>query len=543
MSVVLKNPLLPGFYPDPSICRVEDDFYMVTSSFSYYPGVPVFHSRDLAHWEQIGHVLDRPGQLPLNPSHISGGIFAPTIRFHEGTFYMITTNVSYGGNFITTAKDPAGPWSDPHWIEGAGGIDPSLFFDDDGKAYYTGTWPIKPGSDEKQMIWLSEIDLDNFVLKGEKAKIWGGAMENAAWPEAPHLYKVGGYYYLMIAEGGTEHFHSETIARSENIQGPYESYRGNPILTQRHLGMKAAIANTGHADLVELKDGSWYMVFLASRPYGGYHKNLGRETFIAPVEWEDGWPVVSPGTGRIEFTYQGPDLPEFTTVPDPVKDDFDDKSLAFCWNFLGTPDERTCKLEDGFLKLRLCDISIGRGAKRERSDIDFEIQPPHAAGFLGRRQQHMSFTAKTKLCFLPAEKQTAGMVVLQNGYQQLRLETGLNEDGEQIVRAVAGYNSLEVSLLHKDSQEEYREKVLGEIPWTQRTIIFVVKARKQDFTLSIEGEDGIETVLAENVNGGFLGSETAGGFVGSYLGMFASGNGTDYDSYAAFDWFSYEPEE
>lgn len=229
MSITLQNPLLPGFYPDPSICRVEDDFYMVTSSFSYYPGVPIFHSRDLAHWEQIGHVLDRPEQLPADPYAISGGIFAPTIRYHEGLFYMITTNVNHGGNFIVTAEKAEGPWSAPHWIEGAEGIDPSLFWDDDGRAYYTGTCMTKPG--EKQMIWLSEIDLEKFVLVGEKTKIWGGAMENAAWPEAPHMYKVNGYYYLMIAEGGTEHFHSETIARAEKITGPYESYRGNPILT------------------------------------------------------------------------------------------------------------------------------------------------------------------------------------------------------------------------------------------------------------------------------------------------------------------------
>lgn len=544
MSVTLKNPLLPGFYPDPSICRVEDDFYMVTSSFSYYPGVPVFHSRDLAHWKQIGHVLDRPSQLPLNPCHISGGIFAPTIRFHKGTFYMITTNVSYGGNFIVTTENPAGPWSEPHWIEGAGGIDPSLFFDDDGKAYYTGTWPVKPGSDEKQMIWLSEIDLENFRLKGEKTKIWGGAMENAAWPEAPHVYKIGGYYYLMIAEGGTEHFHSETIARSENIRGPYESYRGNPILTQRHLGMKAAIANTGHADLVELKDGSWYMVFLASRPYGGYHKNLGRETFIAPVEWEEGWPVVSPGTGRIEFSYPGPELPEFPVVAEPVMDNFVGKSLAFCWNFLGTPDDRTYKLEDGFLKLRLCDTSMGNSRNGEKAGFGSGTQQsPRAAGFLGRRQQHMSFTAKTKLCFLPVEKQTAGLVVLQNGYQQLRLEKGLDVNGEQTIRAIAGYTSLDASLLHKDGQGNYQEKVLGEIPWEQENVIFAVKARGQEFTLSVEAEDGTETILADSVDGRFLGSETAGGFVGAYLGMFASGNGTEYDNYAAFDWFSYEPEE
>lgn len=541
MSITLQNPLLPGFYPDPSICRVEDDFYMVTSSFSYYPGVPIFHSRDLAHWEQIGHVLDRPEQLPADPYAISGGIFAPTIRYHEGLFYMITTNVNHGGNFIVTAEKAEGPWSEPHWIEGAEGIDPSLFWDDDGRAYYTGTCMTKPG--EKQMIWLSEIDLEKFVLVGEKTKIWGGAMENAAWPEAPHMYKVNGYYYLMIAEGGTEHFHSETITRAEKITGPYESYRGNPILTQRHLGMKADIANTGHADLVELKDGSWYIVFLASRPYGGYHKNLGRETFIAPVEWEEGWPIVSPGTGRIEFTYPGPDLPEFKTAPVPEKDDFDGDKLAYCWNFLGTPDENTCKLEDGFLKLKLYDKCMGQGMVDKKSGFGFSRHDPQSIGFLGRRQQHMSFMAKAKLCFVPREKQTAGLVVLQNDYQQLRVEVGLNEEVGQVARAICGFGSKDVALLHKVDTGEYREELLAEIPWKQAEVILVIRARGQDFTLAVEDADGQESVLVEKVDGGFLGSETAGGFVGAYIGMFASGNGTDYEEYASFDWFVYRGED
>lgn len=541
MSVILKNPLLPGFYPDPSICRVEDDFYMVTSSFSYYPGVPIFHSRDLAHWEQIGHVLDRPRQLPLDPYDISGGIFAPTIRYHEGLFYMITTNVNHGGNFIVTAGKPEGPWSEPHWIEGAEGIDPSLFWDDDGRAYYTGTcggWP-----EGRQMIWVSEIDLEKFELVGEKTKIWGGAMADAAYPEAPHMYKVNGYYYLMIAEGGTEHFHSETIARAEKITGPYESYRGNPILTHRHLGMKAAIANTGHADLVELKDGSWYAVFLASRPYGGYHKNLGRETFIAPVEWEEGWPIVSPGTGRIEFTYEGPDLPEFAVKALPEKDDFDAECLGYQWNFLGTPDEKTYKLEDGCLKLRLYDKSLGQGMVEKREGFGFVQHEPQSMGFLGRRQQHMSFEARTKLCFRPKDRQTAGLVVLQNAYQQLRVEIGLNAEGGQTVRAVCGYTSKDVSLLHKESVQEYREELLGEIPWEQAEIILLIRADGQNFTLAVTDAGGREKIVAEQVDGGFLGSETAGGFVGAYVGMFASGNGTDYEEYAAFDWFSYRGEE
>lgn len=208
------------------------------------------------------------------------------------------------------------------------------------------------------MIWLSEIDLDNFKLIGEKTKIWGGAFEDAYYPEGPHLYRIGNYYYLMIAEGGTEHFHSETIARSKNLRGPYKGYRGNPILTQRNLGTQAVVANTGHADLVELKDGSWYMVYLASRPYDGYYKILGRETFIAPVEWENGWPVVSPGTGKIEFVYQGPELPECEIKKVSEKDEFTNSSLEYYWNYLGTPEENTAIIKDGCLNIRLCKNSL-----------------------------------------------------------------------------------------------------------------------------------------------------------------------------------------
>ena len=302
MNTSLKNPLIPGFYPDPSICRVKDDFYMVTSSFVFYPGIPIFHSKDLMNWTQIGYVLNRPGQLPLDPEITSGGIFAPTIRYHDGIFYVIVTNVAIG-NFIVTAKTPEGPWSDPHWIDGAEGIDPSLFWDDDGKAYYTGTTGFgskTPG------IWISEIDLTDFCLVGEKTHLWSGALIGCHSPEAPHIYKKDGLYYLMIAEGGTEVYHAVTIARSSNVLGPYKGYSGNPILTHRHLGTRYSITNVGHGDLIELKDGSWYIVTLASRIYGGYHKNMGRETFVAPVEWENGWPVVSPGSGRIEWTYPAP---------------------------------------------------------------------------------------------------------------------------------------------------------------------------------------------------------------------------------------------
>lgn len=312
MSVTATNPILPGFYPDPSICAVGDDFYLVNSTFAYFPGIPIMHSKDLAHWEQIGNACDRESQLPLGDTGHSRGLFAPTIRYHEGTFYIICTNVSYGGNFIITAQNPAGPWSEPHYIEGADGIDPSLFFDEDGTCYYIGTHPNPAGCqyDGDWYIWIQELDIENMKLVGEVHNVWNGAMRNIIWPEGPHLYKIGEYYYIMHAEGGTGPDHAVTVCRSKNVYGPYENNFCNPILTHRHLGRKYPICYVGHADLVKTINDEWYMVMLAVRPLEGY-TTMGRETFLARVEWENDWPVVNPGVGRLTDTVEI-NLPKWT---------------------------------------------------------------------------------------------------------------------------------------------------------------------------------------------------------------------------------------
>ncbi len=223
----------------------------MNSTFAYFPGVPIFHSKDLKNWEQIGHVLERPSQIPLEGCGHSQGIYAPTIRYHDGTFYMITTNVSGGGNFYVTAQDPKGPWSDPVWLgEEAPGIDPSLFFDEDGTCYYVGTRPNPEGVryNGDWEIWVQELDLEKGCLTGESTKIWKGAMNGVIWPEGPHLYKKEGYYYLMIAEGGTGPDHSVTVARSRQIGGPYEGNPDNPILTHRHLGKNYPVVYVGHGE-------------------------------------------------------------------------------------------------------------------------------------------------------------------------------------------------------------------------------------------------------------------------------------------------------
>lgn len=511
---MLRNPLLKGFYPDPSICRVGDDFYMVTSSFSYFPGVPVFHSRDLVNWEQLGHCLDRPEQLPLDWQHISGGIYAPTIRWHDGLFYMVTTNVSHGGNFYVTAADPAGPWSEPHYIRGAVGIDPSFFWDEDGTCYMTATtdW-----AEHNPGVWVARIDLEQDCIQGERVLAWKGAMVNAWSPEAPHLYKKDDWYYLMIAEGGTEDYHAVTIARSRHPMGPYEGYPGNPILTHRHLGLDYPICNVGHGDLVQLADGSWYMVALASRLIGGYHKNMGRETFIAPVDWSGEWPVVSPGTGRIEWAYPAPDLPAHPFTPVDHND-----FRADCWNTLGTPAADTFTIENDTLTLRSTEDWL------IPDDLPRRAAPNGCPGFYGRRQQHMVFSAEVTVKV--PETGEAGLMILQHGFNHLRVGVCHTAEGVRI-RAVRSEKCGRPDYL---TPREYPRHVdvLWEGAAEDESIRIGISARGQAHQLLVNGQ-----AVAE-ADGGFLGSETAGGFVGAYIGCFVSGEGAQ----AAFTGFRYAGE-
>lgn len=297
-----KNPVLRGFYPDPSICRVGDTFYMVNSTFAYFPGVPVFFSKNLGDWKQIGNVLDRKSQLPLENCGHSEGIYAPSIRYSGGKYYLITTNVGAGGNFVVAAEHPEGPWSEPHYLgEEAKGIDPSLFFDEDGTCWYIGQRQNSRGSAYfgDCEIWIRRMNTEKFVLEGEEYVVLYGFQKKSVWPEGPHLYKKDGYYYILHAEGGTEENHCVVAARSRKVTGPYEYCPFNPILTHRHLGKKAAVTCVGHGDLVDDGHGNWYMVVLGCRPQNGYTL-LGRETFLARVEWENDWPVVNPGVGMLE---------------------------------------------------------------------------------------------------------------------------------------------------------------------------------------------------------------------------------------------------
>ncbi len=322
------NPVISGFNPDPSVCRVGDDFYLVTSSFEFFPGVPIYHSKDLVNWELIGHVLTRKSQLNLDKAWPSGGIFAPTLRYHKGTFYMITTNTSGGGNFYVTAKNPVGPWSEPIWVDKEM-FDPDLFFDDDGKVYYT-----RRSSFEKAGIVQAEIDIKTGKLLTPLKVISNGLISPDC--EGPHIYKMFDKYFLMMAEGGTRALHMETIARADSPSGPFEACPHNPILAN-HTAWQEEVRATGHADLIQAADGSWWMVHLATRHPGYDHTSpLGRETFLEPVVWSDGWPVVNQNHTSQIRNYSTT-LPLHPVPEVPVRDNFDSTSLNLRYAFIRNP--------------------------------------------------------------------------------------------------------------------------------------------------------------------------------------------------------------
>lgn len=494
------NPIIPGFYPDPSICGVGDDFYLVNSTFSYFPGIPIMHSKDLVHWEQIGHVMDRQSQLPLEGGRHSQGLFAPTIRYHEGVFYVICTNETNGGNFIVTAKDPAGPWSEPFYLEGADGIDPTIFFDEDGKVYYIGTHPIIENRqyDGECHIWIQELDLETMKLTGKPKDVWSGSMRFVHWPEGPHLYKRDGYYYMLLAEGGTDRNHSVTMCRSRTIWGPYENHFCNPILTHRHLGKDYPVQCVGHGDLVETSSGEWYMVMLAMRPMEGY-TTLGRETFLAKVVWENGWPVVNPGIGRltdeVEVALEEWKPGKSVTESRRVYPFGEMEELGFEFVYLRNPDPE---------KYRLCP---GQGLKLQYDT--HTLMEEASPTYVGIRQQHHYFQADAVvLADSIWENQETGIVLLQSNAYYLRSALTENVGGEILLR---------IYLCENLEEKRIVEKVLTDVRNEIRLSLEV-----NGLTAGMKVICGAaETDVAQGIDIRSLTTEAAGGFVGCTVGLYA----------------------
>jgi alpha-N-arabinofuranosidase len=521
------NPILSGFYPDPSICRVENDFYLVSSTFAYFPGIPIFHSDDLLHWKQIGNAINRPGQLRFDGHKISRGLFAPTIRYHKGTFYILCTLIDKGGNFIITSKDPRGAWSDPIWLKDADGIDPSIFFDDNGKVWYCGTRPAPEGEayNGNYEIYVHEINPSLLAagknpLTGKSTGIWRGALRDVIWPEGPHIYKVNGWYYLLHAEAGTSIDHAICVARAKEITGPWEGKKSNPILTHRYLGSAAEIINVGHGDLFDDTNGNWWMVLLASRPFYGVCP-LGRETFMVPVIWENDWPCIASKTGLVENEYPLPVLPTTNADPDwnheSSCDHFIDK-LPLHWLMLRVPENK---------KDLALSLSDRPGALRLYTRAATMRGTSHPA-FAARRIKHKNWAFSAAIKFTPKADETAGIILLQSEDYQFRFEIFNNSYGRPSLRLIRAAGKI--------------DEVIAEGECLMPETHIVLAARCDEMAVSFfYGMNQYAMICFEDhLDAKILSTEYSGGFVGTVAGVYASGNGKDIDNYADVFWAEYK---
>ncbi len=525
------NPVLSGFYPDPSICRADDGYYLINSTFTYYPGLPIFYSRDLMNWKQIGYVLDRPEQLDLDGLAVTyTGLYAPTIRYHNGVFYVVCTNIGKIGNFIVTAKNPKGPWSNPVSLPEVDGIDPSLFFDPDGKVYlvYNSKPPNNiPLYEGHCTIRLYEFDSNELKVKGEQKILVNGGTDitkKPIWIEGPHLFKKDGWYYLIAAEGGTEYNHSEVVFRSRQVEGPYVSYEKNPILTQRHLNAERPnpVTSTGHADFVEDKNGNWWTVFLGCRPYEGDYYNTGRETFMAPVEWKDGWPVVSLGGNEVKYSYS------LNAVADKnaeklngnflFRDEFENSTLDVRYSFLRTVRNNWYSLANkkGALSINL----------RPQT-----IQGKENPSFVGFRQSHQKGYAATAMQFYPkAENEKAGLLVFENENHFYFLCKSIQE-GKEVVQLYKGPGNKKAGAAPEllASQEVISKKA--------KDLFLKAEANGSTYSFFYAVKKNKWKPLLLHADAKFLSTKEAGGFVGCMYAMYATSTGQQSENAAMFNWF------
>jgi xylan 1,4-beta-xylosidase len=545
------NPILPGFYPDPSICSVGSDYYLVNSTFAYFPGIPVFHSKDLVNWELIGHVMNSAKQMDLEGLGVSRGIFAPAIRYWDGIFYVTCTLVDGGGNFIVTAKSPAGPWSMPTWIPEINGIDPSPFFDDNGKSYivYNSVAPDnKPLYNGHRTIRMYEFDPATLKIVGKEMILVNGGVNisrKPVWIEGPHIFTKDGYYYLIAAEGGTGSQHSEVVFRSTRVNSGYVPYEKNPILTQRHLNpnRKNPITSTGHADFVQTEAGEWWSVFLGCRPYKEDYYNTGRETFMAPVKWVDGWPVITQGEEEVQYSYPVPSSlrriyrkkerlgNSLTDALMPVKkyrgdfiirDDFNAPKLDRSWMFLRTPKEPWY------------DLQTKKGA------LTMKLRPESCDGnknpsFLGHRQQHLKSDASTVVSFEPgSENEKAGLLIFQNESHYYFLCK--SKEGNDLV--VQLFKSANGKTVNGSLELIASEKISGQL--AKKPLFLKIESDKDKYSFFYSFSPGKWVALKADLDGTFLSTQTAGGFVGSIYALYATSLGKPGSNTASFDWFEYE---
>ncbi|PWW26802.1 glycoside hydrolase family 43 protein [Chryseobacterium sp. AG844] len=507
------SPILQGCYPDPSITKKGEDYYLVNSSFSMFPGVPIFTSKDLVNWKQVGHVLDRPSQLKVENSGVSHGIYAPDIKYnkHNDTFYMITTQFAGGiGNMVVKTKDPAKGWSEVQKLN-FDGIDPSIFFDDDGKAYIVHNDAPPKGTEQYNghrviKIWDYDLEKDQVVAGSDKIIVNGGVdlSQKPIWIEGPHIYKKNGKYYLMCAEGGTGGNHSEVIFMADSPKGPFVPAKNNPILTQRYFprDRKEKVDWAGHADLVEGPDGQWYGVFLAIRPNVSNRVNKGRETFILPVDWSGTYPVFQNGlvpmkpklkmpqgvqnqTGQTGFFPNG----NFT-----YNDKLTDKNLDFRWIAMRGPREN-------FI------TATKNGVKVNPMETNIKALAPISSLF--HRLQHEDFETSVTLDYKPkSEKELAGITLYQS--ETFNYVFGITKKDKDFY------------IVLERTEKGQSKLIASEKISLSKPVKLQVVADKDEhsFNYSLDGKNFKN--LGGPVSGDILSTDVAGGFTGSLIGLYST---------------------
>ncbi|WP_294319506.1 glycoside hydrolase family 43 protein [uncultured Sphingomonas sp.] len=498
-----RNPILSGYYPDPSVIRVGQDYYLVLSSFAHYPGLPIFHSRDLVNWTQIANAIDRPEQLDFSGRRVSEAVFAPDMSFHDGTFYIVNTCVQCRGNFVITAKDPKGPWSNPIWLPFEG-IDPSIYWEGD-KAYIVNNRAPNetPRYDGHRAIWVQEYDWRAGKMVGESTQLINGGVDitrKPVWIEGPHIFRKDAWYYLTAAEGGTSVNHSQVVFRSKALRGPFVPWSGNPILTQRDLPNDRAdpVSAAGHAELVQTQNGDWWATFLAVRPYGDDYYNIGRETFLLPVTWKDGWPTILPAGQRVPFVADRPKLPRQPAPKLPISgdfayvDEFDGSKLAMQWIGVRTPKAPVYRLAKGEL------LIDGGAAIGDQNGVP---------GFVGRRQQHHIASMATTVRFTPyKDGDRAGLAAMQS-------------DESYLFFGVTRIGGKQVVALY--TRAKGAEQLVASAPLSGNMPV-TLTLRADRGTMAVDyAIGGNRRTLAKDVDIRFLSTRMAGGFTGTIVGPYA----------------------
>lgn len=523
MSKYIYNPILPGFNPDPSIVRVNDDYYIATSTFEWFPGVQIHHSKDLANWELVTRPLIRLSQIDMAGNPDSGGVWAPCISYNKGIFYLVYTNVRSHKNiwrdmhnYLVTTRDIRGNWSDPIYLNSAG-HDPSLFHDEDGREWILNVeWEYIDGKNISGIV-IQEYSNEKKTLIGQKYNIFKGTAVGST--EGPHLYMRNGYYYLLTAEGGTWYNHCITVARSRCILGPYEIHPENPILTSRD-DESLELQKAGHGDLVETQDGEWYIVHLCGRPITPYRRCvMGRETAIQKVVWkDDDWIYLSNSNSKPSIKVESPHLAEFKIPEIMVKDEFEKDELDINFQTLRVPlGENALSLKErkGFLRLK---------GHESLSSLHFQ-------SLVARRQQSFCYMAETVLEFDPGStRHMAGLVVYYNTDNYYYLCVSFNTDTGKNLRVIVCNRSKLVELTGEGISIEGAGRVGLRIE---------VNKEKGQFYYSLDEIIWIE--IGNQLDMSKLSDDFIEGkaFTGTFIGMCCqdmSGDGI----YADFDYFKYK---